>query len=284
MPYYQNPFYDPDSLPSTFSSVTAIAPSGWNPLERFDLKPYLCQLMKNATNPNIDPVIRIEQAGDFDYENYLNPYYVQLTAMKGDGRVDFYQVWDAVRTEFFPRVLTQIEIAQAGGCQIVDQYICNADGVKIKEASSTCFEGPEYLKPVSVQEISEFVNSYILRERQNEADGFIEYLRLEYKNKGWSLTSYFYSRTYFYYIEARKAKVAPLSGFDVEYFRYYYDQKDYIATQLSIPLTQNNTLDLNIDPTPSSVYAFVEALSIPEIPDYRTLVYNLSGPINIIPI
>lgn len=264
MAYFQNSFYDISKLPATFSTLSAIAPSGWNPLQRFDMRPYLCQLVKNATNPNVDPVIRIEKQGDFDYENYLNPYYAQLSAMRSDGRVDFYSVWSAVQTEFFPRVLTQIEIAQAGGCQIIDRYICNADGVKIKEASTTCLEGSQYLTPVSTQEVTNFVNSYILTERQNHADGFVAYLRQEYKNQGWTLKSYFYSRTYFYYVEAKK-------GTEIKYFRYYYDQREYVASKLNIPLIQNDTLDLNIDSSPDSINAFVEALTIPEIPDYRTL-------------
>lgn len=271
MPFYQNPFYDPDTLPSTFSSITAIAPSGWNPLEQFDLKPYLCQLMKNSTNPNVDPLIRQEKQGDFDYENHLNGYYQQLSAMKGDGRVDFGQVWTAVGAEFLPRAYTQIEIAQAGGCQVIDRYICNADGVKIKEASSTCFEGDKFLKPITAQEIGDFVNTFIFVKRQEHAQGFVDYLNREYKSKGWNLTSYYYSQTYFYYIEASRTAVPPASGIEKKYFKYYHDQRNFVANALNIPLIQNDTLIFQLDPSPSSVYAFVEALSIPAIPDYRLL-------------
>ena len=283
-PYYINPSFENIILPATYASLTARAAEGWNPLldERVRLDPYLCQLMKNAVDPNIDSEYLIiqQKQGGFDYENYLNNFYSSLSAMKGDGRVDFGQVWNAVKEDFVPRATTQIEIAQSGGCQVVDGYICDSDGNKIKEASLNCREGEEYLKTITVQEVTEYVTNFILTKRQESADSFINFLKLEYKANGWSLTSYFYTKTYFYYVEAFKDRVVfntttGLSSIvtDRNYFKYYQDQKEYVAQQLQIPLNVNDTWTLQINYSlPESVTAFSEAMLV-NIPDYTLMGY-----------
>jgi hypothetical protein len=271
MSFFENPLYDQSRLPPTFASLTAIAVSGWSPLDQFDVRPFLCDLIKNSTNPDADVLIRQESESGFDYEHHLDGYYAQLSAMRGDGRVDFKYVWDAVSLEFLPRAQTQIELAQAGGCQIIDRYICDENGVKIREASSTCVEGDEALKPITSQEIILFVNNIILNERQSHAQGFVNYLNTNFKTQGWTLKSYFYSRTYFYYVEAVRNLTPPSQGVEKRYFKYFYDQRDFIASALNIPLIVNNSLIFDIDPAPANLNAFVDALSIPEIPDYRNL-------------
>lgn len=283
-PYYLNPLFESVPLPATYASLTAKALSGWNPLldDRVLLNPYLCQLMKNAVNPNIDSEYLIIQQNPngFDYENYLNNFYSQLSAMKGDGRVDFAQVWKATSEVFVPRATTQIELAQNGGCQVIDRYICDSDGNKIKEASLNCREGEEYLKTITGQEITDFVTDFIFNKRKDHSDAFILFLRNEYISKGWTLESYFYSKTYFYYVEASKDRIifnttTGLSSIytDKNYFKYYHDQKEYISQQLQIPLNVNDTWNLILDYSlPQNITAFTEAMLV-NIPDYTQFVY-----------
>lgn len=276
MPFYQNPYFNQSYLLPTYPSLSAFpsATSGWNILEKFDATPYLCQLLKMANVPDVDPVIRIENENGFDYEHYLDSFYAQLSSMRSDPRVSFADVWTEVSTVFLPRSLTQIEIAQAGGCQVIDNYICNADGIKIKEASSTCKEGEEFLKPITSQEITNFVTNFIQNKYNNYSDGFIEYINKNYKNKGWTIKLIFYSRIYFFYVEASKKYTTLVKGVstqftDKKFFKYYQDSKDYISQKMNIPITLNT--GFTFEEEPLNYVELSEAIVLDPIPDYRLL-------------
>ena len=192
----------------------------------------------------------------------------------GDDRVNFGEVWKEVSLEFLPRSLTQIEIAQAGGCQVINNYICNADGIKIKEASSTCKEGEQFLKPITSQEITQFVTNYIDERYNYYSDGFVEYINKNYKSKGWSIKLIYYSKIYFFYVEASKKYITLVNNVSTEFtdkkfFKYYQNSKEYISEKLNVPITINNGYTFNEEP-----YNYVElseAISLNPIPDYRLL-------------
>lgn len=276
MPFYQNPYFNQNYLLPTYPSLSALpaAKSGWNILERFDATPYLCQLLKLANVPNIDPVVRIENENGFDYEHYLDSFYAQLSAMRSDPRVSFGDVWTEVSTVFLPRSLTQIEIAQAGGCQVINNYICNADGVKIKEASSTCKEGEEFLKPITSEEITNFVTNYIDERYNYYSDGFVEYINKNYRSQGWTIKLIFYSKIYFFYVEASKVMTEVINGVNTQYtdkkfFKYYQDSKEYISEKMGIPITVNSGFTFNEEPR--NYGELSEAIVLDPIPDYRLL-------------
>jgi hypothetical protein len=276
MPFYQNPYINQNFVPSTYPSLSAFpsATSGWNILERFDATPYLCQLLKIANIPEVDPVIRIENENGFDYEHYLDSFYAQLSSMRSDLRISFGDVWNEVSTVFLPRSLTQIEIAQAGGCQVIDNYICNADGIKIKEASSTCKEGEEFLKPISSQEITDFVTNYIQETYNDFSDGFIDYIIKTYRSQGWTIKLIFYSRIYFFYVEASKITTRVVDGVntqftDKKFFKYYQDSKEYISEKMAIPIIVNE--GFVFDEEPYNYVELSEAIALDPIPDYRLL-------------
>lgn len=276
MPFYQNPYFNQNYLLPTYPSLSALpaAKSGWNILERFDATPYLCQLLKLANVPNIDPVVRIENENGFDYEHYLDSFYAQLSSMRSDPRVSFGDVWTQVSTVFLPRSLTQIEIAQAGGCQVINNYICNADGVKIKEASSTCKEGEEFLKPITSEEITNFVTNYIQERYNYYSDGFVEYINKNYRNQGWTIKLIFYSRIYFFYVEASKKYITLVNKVSTEFtdkkfFKYYQDSKEYISEKMGIPITLNS--GFAFEEEIRNYGELSEAIVLDPIPDYRLL-------------
>ena len=274
--FYQNPEYNPQYLPKTFASLSAIpGPSGWNILDRFDITPYLCQLLKIANIPNVDPLVLAQNEQGFDYENFLNSYFSQLSTIGANERVNFGQVWNAVSLEFLPRAFTQIEIAQSGGCQVIDNYICTEDGTKIKEASSTCKEGDEFLKPITAEELENFIVNFIQTIYKNHSDSFITYVRRNFINKGWTVKLVFYSRVYLFLVEASKQTTQVINNQNVTYTekifkKYYQDQKDYISSRLNIPITTIN--DLIFDELPQNYAALSEALLENPIPDYSKLI------------
>jgi hypothetical protein len=273
MSFYQNPYYNQNYTLPTYSSLSAIPGlSGWNALNPFDITPYLCQLLKLANVPYVDPVVKIENENGFDYEHFLDSYFAQLSAIGANERVNFGEVWKAVSLEFLPRAFTQLEIAQAGGCQVINNYICNAEGIKIQQASSTCQEGEQYLKPITSQELQTFVTNYIQVKYNNHSDGLISYIKREFINKGWSVKLIFYSKVYLFLVEASKQATAKdANGNDVsytqkEFIKYYYDQRDYISQKLNIPITTRYTL--TFDEEPQNYVALSEAMLVDKIPNY----------------
>lgn len=274
--FYQNPEYNPQYLPKTFASLSAIpGPSGWNALDRFDITPYLCQLLKVANVPNVDPLVLAQNEQGFDYENFLNSYFSQLSSIGANERVNFGQVWNAVSLEFLPRAFTQIEIAQAGGCQVIDNYICTADGTKIKEASSTCKEGIEFLKPITSEELESFIVDFIQNVYKNHSEAFVQYIKTNFLNNGWNIKLIYYSTVYLFIVEASRETTQVINGENFTYTeklfkKYYQDQKEYISSRLGISLT--NITDLIFDEIPQNYAALSEALLENPIPDYTKLV------------
>lgn len=273
MPFYENPYFNQNYVLPTYASLSAIPGlSGWDALTRFDITPYLCQLLKLANVPNIDPVVRIENENGFDYEHFLDSYFAQLSAIGANERVNFGEVWKAVSLEFLPRAFTQLEIAQTGGCQVINNYICNAEGVKIQQASSTCKEGEQYLKPITAQELQTFINSYIQVKYNNHSDGIISYIKREFINKGWTIKLIFYEKVYLFLIEAsRTVTTKDANGNDISYTekkftKYYYDQREYISQKLNIPITTRYTL--TFDEEPQNYVALSEAMLVDKIPNY----------------
>jgi hypothetical protein len=268
MSFYQNPYFNHTYTPATYESLSAIpALSGWNPLERFDYVPYLCQLLKTANLNYVDPVIKIEKEGGFDYEHFLDSYYAQLTAL-GEPRVNFGELWKQAGIDLLPRALTQIEIAQSGGCQVIDNYICDADGNRIKQASATCKEGDEYLKPITAQEIVEYATNFIQNKYNKHADDFAEYVKRNFIDKGWEVNLLFYDKMYIFYVEATKNRRQ--ENEEREYLKYYQNSRKHVSDKLGIPITIKNGYFLEND-NPENFRKMINHFVLPSIPNYGDL-------------
>lgn len=277
MPFYENPYFNQEKTLPTYGSLSAIPGlSGWNVLTRFDITPYLCQLLKVANIPYVDPVVKIEDENGFDYNHFLDSYFSQLSAIGANDRVNFAEVWKEVSLEFLPRAFTQLEIAQAGGCQVINNYICNADGIKIQQASSTCKEGEQYLKPITPQELQTFITNYIQTKYNNHSDGLISYIKREFINKGWSIKLVCYTKVYVFLIEASRTattttldennKEKIITYTEKQFIKYYYDQKEYISKKLNKPLSLRDII--LFDEEPQNYVALSEAMIIDKIPNY----------------
>ena len=227
------------------------------PLGNFDAIPYLCSLIKNAGNDELnDEAIENPRQG-FDYQGHLQSYYKQLTAI-GDSRVNFYEVWQYIEQNIIPRANAQIEVLQRGGCTIIDDYLCDtATGQKIKQFKNTC--NVELSKPVTYDEVVTTVNRLIKEKREYHSDTFIKYLKNNYIDnidKKWSVKLIFYTKIFIFYVElTRKSETEFIPNSTTEYkneyeiIKYHNEMKDYISEQLGIPLTliHSNTLEFGTD-------------------------------------
>lgn len=273
MSFYQNPYFNSDYIPATYADLSAsVALSGWDPLENPDYSAYLCQLLKNATNPEVDPIIRIENETPFNYETYLSSFYEQLSTL-GDTRVNFYEVWTEITNTILPRAITQIEIAQAGGCQVVDGFICNEEGIALKKASTNCREGEEFLKPVTQIEIVNTVTNFIQNKQNLHSDAFVEYTQKTFIDKGWEVNLIYYSKMHMFYVEAIRNKGK--KNETREYKKYYQDSRNYISNKLNIPLTTIDDYIFRVEDTENgrnNADKLIKHLIIDPLPNYTKLV------------
>jgi hypothetical protein len=240
MAYYTNPYFNQKYVPETYTYDELdkkIALSGWDILKNptDEMIPYLCQLLKVADIADVDPAVIIQNEENFDFNKYLDTFYKQLSSMD-EGRVNFYEVWQELSTTIVPRALTQIELAQSGGCQIIDGFICNSDGVKIKEKTSVCDENSDYKSPITYDQITNTVTTFMDRKKDDHADDFVVYLRNKYLNQGWTLQLFYMEKFFLFYVKASK------DDNETAFYRYYKDRKDYISNNLGIAITVENSI------------------------------------------
>ena len=186
-------------------------------------KPFLCEVMKLAGVDNIDPVLYSPDPFDFS-SVVLN--FSSLTAV-GDPRVSLGSVLSAGFAKFYPLAVAQVEIIRAGGCQIIDGYICDSDGNKKKQAIEMC--PSNYIAtPINAADIQTYAADYIYTEIDNHAKKFADYLKT-LEDDGWTITLHFYVNYYMFYVKATKE-----SG--VFYQKYYPDAQTNLSDYLKIPV------------------------------------------------
>ena len=98
----------------------------------FDIKSFLCEVLKLTDLPNVDPVLK-KPVEEF----YLQKTdYSGLTAV-GDPRVPLGLVLSAGFINFMPRNIVFSETMKYGAAQVINDYICDSDGNPIKVSTST---------------------------------------------------------------------------------------------------------------------------------------------------
>jgi hypothetical protein len=257
-----------------------------------DILPFLCNLLQYATDENLDPVI--VEPPVFDISPYTD--FTGLTGV-GDPRVSLGETMSATFINFLPRMITQTEVMQAGGTQVIDNIICTADGMPIRESQtvpillsldltgkksykygaltvppiSSTFE--QLMKPINPQEITDFTSEYVKNARAHHADQFINFINTYFTNKSptWqtSLVAFKYPPLFMVKLDKyTDTTFKTLSG--SVYIKYYYDVKDYIGCNLGI-----NSIQTYISSTGINTNAMVMAIGM-EIPDYDYLMNNFN--------
>jgi hypothetical protein len=207
------------SLSTSWPSVTA------DPL-KFNSKQFVNDLAYAVGQDNFDGVIKNDP---IDFPSY--PTDPSSFANTGDPRHPMDVAMKAMFDEFLPRQQAYQEAASMGGCKIINSYICDADGVPIAKATTNCDPNIniEVIKP---QEVIDFVNINYQNAIKAESDAFIDYIKTTYVNGGWTIHLYDFS-----FIKHFFVKITKLHSQNI-FFKYFYDQKDYVSDQLGIPLVQ----------------------------------------------
>ena len=163
----------------------------------YNILPFLCDLLKATTDNSVSPLLT-EGPTPFDLTPFTD--FTPLTAI-GDSRASLGETMTQTYIHFLPRVITQTEVRQAGGTQVIDNYICTADGspIKISETIPVLLSldltgkkpyqyGAITVPPVSAtfselmriidpQEVKDFVNFYVNSAKTRHAEDFANFIK-----------------------------------------------------------------------------------------------------------
>jgi hypothetical protein len=201
---------------TTFPSITSTEP--------LDRKKYLCYIAGLAGLEDVDPVI----AGEPDFAiDAQRPDFESLQSV-GDPRFTLGTLLSSVYQRYERKIELLVDIQRAGGCQVIENYICTEDGTPVKEVSDSC-RGVD-TTPMDVEEVISFVTVSYNQAIVSDADGFVNFLQTEYLNKGWSVFLYTYADIPLFFVRTNRQS-------ENKFFRYYYEQKDYVATSLNLTIS-----------------------------------------------
>jgi hypothetical protein len=213
-----------------FSSLSNSFPSVTGDIATFNSKRFISDLSYAVGKDNWNGFVKNDPLNIPDQNVPVSSF-----AGTGDPRYPMNVAMQDTYNEFFPRIQAYTDILNAGGCQIINNYVCDSDGVPILETSSSCsLSGtPETLR-FQPQDIVDFVTTSMANKRQSEADSFIAYLQKNYISKGYSISLLDYAYMYMFVVRAS------LPNIPTVYLKYFYDQKDYISKQLNIAIVVKN--------------------------------------------
>jgi hypothetical protein len=242
----------------------------------YNIFPFLCDLLKATTDNNFNPILA-DNTTPFDLTPYTD--FSTLNAI-GDPRVSLGETMTQTYVNFLPRVITQTEVRQNGGTQVIDNYICNADGVPIKKSEtipillsldltgktsykygaitipplSATYE--QLMEPINPNEVIEFVKKYVDSSKIEHADFFVNFINKYYN--GWSASVSVYKTLKYIIVTLTKED-------KTVYLKYYEDVANKVACLLGL-----NELKyiLNFETYKNMAYSNA---SNSKIVDYKTL-------------
>jgi hypothetical protein len=260
----QDPICKPTSSSSTTGSFnTSLIPAASSFSDpTFNILPFLCELLKAASDETVDPVLVPPK--EYDQSQHVN--FSALTGI-GDRRFSDGAILSAAFINFLPRIITQMEVGRSGGSQIINNYICDSDGNPIKQSSTLPImtsvgnggvnilgydipkglDTTQLMKPVSRQDVFTFVQNYIIQQSQLHADAFIKYLQRHYNpSQGWRYSLHAFKNPPFFYVEIDHMTKGNID-YSV-YLKYYDNVQDYVAKKLADInfINSNAAIDLRI--------------------------------------
>jgi hypothetical protein len=224
-------------------------PSGINP----DVKTFLGKVLKHASDEDMNPVLRpyqnssgefVNEDGtpyeDFDYMSTLPSF--DLLNQIGDQRYTLGHMLCAVFDKYLGRILTYTEVMQSGGCQIIENYICDADGIPIKQLTSNCAD----FSIIDPNEVVTFVTNKYEEKKKEDVLALKEYLTINYINVGYTI--YLKLITNLPYVFLIQAKKQTGTVVETAYVKYYYDDREAVSSVMGIPLTYFSSKEMLDDP------------------------------------
>jgi hypothetical protein len=243
----------------------------------YNILPFLCDLLTMATDPNATGLLT-PPIEPYDITPFTD--FSPLTAV-GDPRVSLGDTMTQTFIHFLPRMITQTEVFQNGGSQIIDNYICTSDGtpIKLSETQNALLSldltgqkaykygaitippikqtVEELMKPMSDEEITTFVTSYISNAKDACAADFVTYIKK-------------YFPTYSTQVDAYKTPLSLIvtltNNVDTIYLKYYVDVAIKVGCLLGGSLNQHS----NISSAPNQAMAFAMASPIPNYTSFLT--------------
>ena len=235
--YCKSPLLDPSLFP--VGSATFLNPN-------YNVLPFLCNLLQVANDETISPVL-VEQP-EFDITPFTD--FSGLLGV-GDSRISLGAMMSATFIHFLPKVIAQTEVLQAGGTQVIDNYICNADGQTIKESQtipvllSLDLTGKtpyqfgaitippitesveELLKRFTPEDVKDFVKGYFSEQIEEHAEYFVNFIKAHYIPAGWNVKLKFNVSSQIFYVEMT-------NGNKKIYLKYHSDVKEKVAKLFGI--------------------------------------------------
>jgi len=246
----------------------------------YNIFPFLCDLLKATTDNNFNPILA-DNTTPFDLTPYTD--FSALTAI-GDPRVSLGETMTQTYVNFLPRVITQTEVRQNGGTQVIDNYICNADGVPIKQSTavpillsldltgkkpykygaitipplSATYE--QLMEPIHPNEVIDFVSSYMNDAKNAHSEDFVKFINTYFNT--WTPEVDLYSTPPALLVRLSKPENNDIS---YVYIKYYTDSANKVAC-----LLQLDKVNQFFGTSSAKDHAMGSALSS-KIPDYAVL-------------
>jgi hypothetical protein len=231
------------------SSIIANWPEGDDPL-KLNVKQLLCDIANASGNDNWDGLIRNKGVDIDQYK--LDPAVFNNV---GDQRFSLGQTLSAVYQEFLPRIAAITEIGIAGGCQIINQYICDSDGTPIVKASSNC-DNVTNLERIQPEEVINFIKKTVDNGWKDHANKFIVFINKEIK-AGWIASLIDIPSIPGFYIKLTK------TGSTSRFYPYYPDQLDYVSKQLKLTPIVKDDVTQPVEANPADLNILFKTLSKP---------------------
>jgi len=242
----------------------------------FNIIPFLCNLLNAVNDDNVSGIL-VAPPSSFDITPFTD--FTGLTGV-GDPRVSLGEVMIQTGINFIPKMIAQTEVRQNGGTQIIDNYICNSDGVTIKKSEtlpallsldltgqnpyqygaitipplSTTYE--ELLTPFAPQDVTNFVYDYINSARESHAGYFVNFIKKYFSDYKAEVNIYKTSGTML---------VLLTKGTTIVYLKYYADIANKVAVLLN--LDDMKYIIGNKSPTNGAISLAMAS----EIPNYKNI-------------
>lgn len=200
---------------------------------------WLNEIVKTAGIEDFDPVIRpiktpngyVNEDGtpykEFDYMQTIPDF--SLLSGVGDYRYSLGHMVSSAMQVYLPRILLYTEVAQAGGSQVIENYICDADGVPIKQLDYT-YPPDTVLDIIKPEEVIDFVFSKYNSKKQEDVKSFYDYINDNFLKNGYTLELCQVDKfPYFIFLRLKKDD-------QTKYIKYHYDDRTELSVLFNKPI------------------------------------------------
>jgi hypothetical protein len=202
----------------------------------YDWKSWLFEIVKYANDPNVDPLLK-GSGNSYDYTKHLPDFDALATV--GDARFTAGEMLSGLMDKFYPSMQLYIDIQQAGGCQTIENYVCDENGIPIKQLEYSCPNANIDNLKITQDQITSYITTTYDSKKQQHLQDFVDFIKNNYIANGYTVSlNILENSNVFFFVEADKK-------FEKVFFRYYMSESNNLSNALGIPITNIKTSDLN---------------------------------------